>query len=346
MIWAFILSVIFVAGWTGATIQTGWAFMSLTLPFMIWRGPALPWPLQTLGLLAVTYAIASVSWADTPVFAIYGLWLHACVALAFIYGYKLTSLDATMRGFALGFSISSLLCIAQWLGWNPIVQFLDAKPAGLFFNPSLAGLGFGLIILWLMLRRQWLYIPALLPGLALNDTRSIWVGLAGTAWVWAVTKHRYMAFTAIPIAVALALYILNPSTNDSIRVQLWSVIYNQLTWLGHGPGIMIYALTKINGSFFRPEYAHNEYLNLIIQYGIGSVFAIVLALLPLTSKRSPEWYVYVTFLIVGIYSFALNSAPLAAIGAILAGHLSRDWSVACRDFCSSRPYLLPRHATT
>ena len=153
ILWAFILSVIYVSGWTGASIQTGWAWMSLTLPLMIWRGPALPWPLQALGLCAAAYALASLSWAPTPFFAIYNLWIEGCIALAFILGYKLNSLDGIMKGFALGFSVSSLLCVAQWLGWNPVLQFKASQPSGLFFNPSIAGLAFGAMILWLILRR-------------------------------------------------------------------------------------------------------------------------------------------------------------------------------------------------
>src|SRR5690606_36406954 len=96
-VWAFILSVIYVPGWTGAAIPTGWAFISLTVPWMIWRVPVLPRPLQVLGVATIIYVFASLLWAQNPTFAIYSLWLQACVALCFILGYKLPWLDTTLR---------------------------------------------------------------------------------------------------------------------------------------------------------------------------------------------------------------------------------------------------------
>ena len=327
MIWAFILSVIYVPGWIGAAIPTGWAFISLTVPVLIWRGPALPRPLQILGLSAIAFAFLSLAWAPLPTFAIYTLWLQFCLGLIYILGVKLPSLEAIRKGLALGLSVSSLLCIVQYLGWNPVLQYDPTQPSGLLFNPSIAGAAFGLAVLWLALHRNWRYIPALLPGLALNHTRTVWAMLAATALVWIARNVRYGWLGLCAAIAAVAWYLFHVSPHDSTRVQLWTVIYEHLYWFGHGPGILNYITVRLGDLMARPEYAHNEYLDFIAQYGIGAAPIFVLAAIPLLAWRNPDWYVYVAFLSLALFSYPLRSVPVAVIGLILAGHLSRDWAV-------------------
>lgn len=343
-LWAFILSVIYVPGWTGAAIPTGWAFLSASLPLMIWRGRPIPWPLQALIGIFLVYSILSLTWTINRDAGIYVLWMHTAILGAFIVGYKLESLDSAMRGFALGLGVSSLLCIAQWSGWRPVLSFDPLQPVGLLYNPSISGQAFAVIILWLALRQHWRYIPILVPGLWLNETRSWWVGLTLPALAYLLRRDWRWTLAVGACAIFIGWNLIDPGSRDQIRVALWRAFYDHLTIFGRGAGAIANIRIDYNGQLINPEYAHSVPLDLAFQYGVGVIPLFALAAIPLFTIQRPEWYVYLTLLSYAVFSFPLHVPILAAMLALLAGNLSSNWSIHGLDRSGWRFRVLPRYA--
>ena len=75
MLWLGLLtSTAFVPGWTGASVATGWAVLSITLPFFA-RGSAPAMPLAWAGLATLAYALVSLAWTPSLPDAGWMLWL-------------------------------------------------------------------------------------------------------------------------------------------------------------------------------------------------------------------------------------------------------------------------------
>jgi len=343
--WAFILSIIFIDGWTGSSIPTGWQFIALTVPWMIWRDPALPWPITALGMAFIVYALAAVRWSLNIDFAIHALWMQGAIAGCFILGYKLHNLDGALRGFLLGACVSSALAVAQWFGWNHILTYANDTYPGLYYNPVIASEVFAVLVIWLLAAGKPFHILPLTPGILLETSRSGIVAMALSGLAYLVLRDRRWLLALIPLAFLIAWYIAAPDGRDTLRLAIWSATLANLSPFGAGPGAMDSVLLPFHGSFISPEYAHNEFLDYAYQYGLGAAPFLVLALAPALATDRLEWPAYIAFLAAASYSFPLHSPPLAAMGALLAGHLCSHLGLA-RGLRLDRGYgILSRSAT-
>ena len=155
-----------------------------------------------------------------------------------------------------------------------------------------------------------------LPVMYLTESRSGWIGtvagLSVTAILIAWRKSRRafaIMLVAIPLVVALLaglLWTLSPMVRERVsgallshpdsavqdRIQMWKdtiAMIRDNPWLGHGPGtyVWVHAPYKEWDRQLLVNYAHNEYLHTIADYGFvgfgffaaGAVW-LVLRLLP------------------------------------------------------------------
>jgi|SRR5580704_444700 hypothetical protein len=325
---AFLIPIAYIPGITGAAIATGWSVLSCALPCVTWReGAKQSSPVFILlGMTFLLYACWSLSWVDNPVTGLSALWQLAILAGVFYAGTQLDNLRLVAIGLGLGFGISSLLCIAQLLGLDWVLEFVPCRPSGLVFNPIILGEGCALTILLLLPHRLWLLTVLLLPGLILSQSRAAWLALfVGLVLGWCRPSQSTLYSAACPLTWAA---LVQHDSADDFRWIVWRVLYHFLDFWGHGPGAIEAVLIHFKGQYYAPAYAHNEFLDLAYQYGVGSVFATFLLLLPTTMVRSNAWPCYVAFLICCLFSFPLHCPPLAFAGLLVAGHLSRDWSFA------------------
>ena len=138
MLWlALLVPVAYIPGITGASMATGWAVMSAGLPVATWKGGgklSSPIPIF-LGLLFCLYAFVSTQWVNNPETAVSTLWQYALMGLAFWAGTQREDLRPLAIGLAIGFGISSLLTLAQALGFDAIIEYIPCRPSGLMFQP-------------------------------------------------------------------------------------------------------------------------------------------------------------------------------------------------------------------
>lgn len=333
-LWAFVLSTIYVPGLTGAGIQTGWAFLSITLPFMIWGRVEVTLP-HLLLLAFCIYATASLLWAPNFYFGIFSLWQLACAAGAFVLGSQMRSLRPVALGLAFGLSVSSVIATMQYFELKPVESW-TVNPTGLFYNSWVLGGAACLTILLLYDCRLWWPMLLVAPALWLSYARS-----AMFATALPILFRLKYGWAIIPLAIGSILMIFYNSHYDDVRIAVWQGFLAHLTPRGAGVGA-VDSLTMFlgNGQPLSAEHAHNEFLDLAYHYGIFAAIPISVAL-ALASKPSRTW---MGFLLLASFGFPLHSPVTAFIGALCAGHLARDWRMARLDSVYSRPRLVYRGA--
>lgn len=324
---SFLIPIAYIPGITGAALATGWAVMSVGLPVVTWReGSKMASPVPLLcGLAFGLYVLNSFAWVDNPETGLSTVWQYALMAGAFYAGTQLLNLRKVTIGLALGFGISSLLAVGQLLGLDWIIEYIPCRPSGLMFNPIILGEGCALTILLCLSHRMWWLAGLLSPGLLLSQSRAAFLALAvGLVLGWCRPSQSALYSAACPLTFTA---LIAHDHADDFRWMVWRVLYHFLDFWGHGAGSIEAVIIKFNGTLYAPGYAHNEFLDLTYQYGVGAIPAILILLAPATRVQN-AWGCYMGFLICSLFSFPLHSPPLAFIGMVVAGHIARDWSFA------------------
>lgn len=326
---AFLVSVVYVPGYTGVSIATGWAMMSVALPIATWR-PIPATPFHIAGALFFAFAILSLRWAPDKDFGIFHLWQLACIGGAFVLGSQLKDTRPVVIGLALGVGVSSVICIVQTLGYDPVLRSYERRASGLLFNSVACGEFATFVLIWLLAKRMWWYVPLVLPAFLLPWSR----GAFAAAVLFACLRAGW--FGIVLALAVIGLFILDPQVvSNSVRIRLWWEALGYLSWFGNGVGAVESVFLSVGGRLYSPEYLHNEYLEFIFHYGLVAIVPIGIMLGLGLNRLREEWYPYVCFLFLALFSFPLHIAPMAFAVGICAGYLSRDWAVVW-DQCLDR----------
>jgi hypothetical protein len=331
-----LISVAFVPGLTGASIPTGWAAMSLTLPLATWRRVTMT-PIHWLGLVFLAYAFASVLWAPRRDDAINDLWHLTLFALAFILGSQLVDLRKFWIGMAIGVGISSAIALIQWW-WGSTWQILPTanwgKPPGLFFNDAVAGAVSAIVFVGCAYEYLIGWSLLCLPLLGLSQSRGAWLAVAATYFFtifrslisWR-ERVIYLAFWAIPVGIAITYY---HTGSDPIRLSIWQAMFQNLSWHGAGAGSSQTLFIFTSNQIFHIEHAHNDFLQLAYEFGIGCI-PLALALIPLLEHTEESaWPPFVCACIISLYFWTLESPVTAFLFGVVAGRCAGSLGLAWR----------------
>lgn len=347
------VSLCYIPGLTGAFIATQWPLLSAYFAVeiiwpLVWRffknapaprsGPvtAFHW----LGVLFVGYAAVRTLYA--PIFedSICGLWMLCIVAASFWLGSTLTSMRQLYAGLWIGGFVSSCVAVLQ-ANDNYVVPYDTATPAGLYVNSVSQGVILSLLVVALVSERMLWRAAMLVPGILLSGSRGAWLALA--VGLLATYTRRKSVFVAL-VGVAGALFVVHVVygsggavwASDKERLDIWYLAANNFTLWGYGPGSFFsWLLWREQGSFY-PEYAHNDALQLIFEYGAVAAIPIGIGCFVLTRERSAEWPVIVAFITAGCYSMPLAIPAAAFIGCVAAGRVVRDWALDGPDVYDGR----------
>lgn len=337
MLWlGLAISALYVPGVTGASVQTSWAVLSFSLPALaLWRAVNMTvchWAVVAWAVLACI----SIAWALNSYDAVWGAWGIILFALAFYIGDAI-DFRKLLIGFAIGANLSALFALLQASGIHLFMENNVATPSGFYFNSMYAGEIFALAILGAVIYRVWPLV--ILPSIALVLTHSHagWLALAiGLVSI----RIRSWTVIALILTACAAAFTFHFRPSDAERMQIWYATVSNMTLFGYGPGSML-SMYYITDSVKLPEYAHNDVLQLIFEYGVFSIIPIAALLMPAIAKQEKEWPLYVAFLVMGLVSFPLYSPITMVIGAVSAGRLSRVWSVLRYNFYRGGYAFLP-----
>lgn len=331
----------YVPGWTGAAIPTNWAVLSAALPLVLWfrsRSTVFHW---CAGLFVV-YVCVSCFWAPSSYDAVWALWQIAIIALAFWLGSACDDLRPLWCGLAAGMTVSSAVAVVQWLGYRPVLQTYDYP--GLFVSPMLQGQILALVATALLVRGLWRFLPGLIPGFVLSMpgvTHSDSRGTAAALFLGilaACTRSMLVVTAFLVIAAVYAIFHVNSA--DAERILIWRIALSNLTEFGNGAGSFIGIVYHLGPKTVHPEYVHNDYLQLVYEFGIGAALLLPLAWLAFRTG-SAEWPVLVVFATMAFYSFPLHTPVTAFIGAVAAGSVARRRAVVRNFFDYRRLVCLP-----
>lgn len=339
MFWlGLLLAISYVPGYTGASIPTQWAVLSIVLPTFLWlRSPI------TLGhklfALWIGYALISIGWSPNLYSAGWGGWLLFIWALAYHYGTLQDDLSNLWRGLAIGLSLSTAIALAQAFDYAPVELADPNRPAGLFYNSSLFGVLCGLVLVPILANRLWWYAPPLALGLILSGSRGGIVALA--VGLTAAYAGRLVALTLVVLAaLTLAFAPLDPA--DAQRLQIWGVVAKSLSLFGHGPGsfVDLFYVRETKLLLIQIGTAHNDPLQLAYEFGF--IALIPIALFGMALGRGPVDPTLCAFTTLALFYFPLYTPVTAFIGFAVAGHCLRSRAVDGVERDRSRSAILSR----
>lgn len=336
MFWlGLLLAVAYVPGYTGASVPTQWAVLSVILPLGLWRGTSTVG--HKLFLAFIAYALLGLAWSINLYTAVWGLWVVFIWALSYHWGTLCEDLRPFWRGLAVGLFVSVGVAFAQTLDLAP-VESSNSNPAGLFFNSALFGVILGLTLCGLLAHRLWWYMPPLALGIILSGSR-------GGIVIFAIgALARFGGLLAVGAAVVVGAVSLaafyDPA--DAQRLQIWGVTLRALSAVGNGPGsfLDVYYVNHATLSLIRPEFVHNDYLQLAYEYGPGALALAGILGMALRQSSHPDWPVLIAFCVAACFFFPLYTPVTAFIGCCVAGSCLRLRSVDGVQRSGSRPNLI------
>lgn len=343
MFWlGIVVSLCYVPGVTGAYIATQWPVLSVLLPFGLLRsGPFTVF--HAAGLAFLAYAVARLPFSPTPYASVFGLWLIVIMGLSVWLGTVVMNTRGLYAGLAAGASISSLLAVLQYFGWDAVMTATDARfqASGLYVNSVQQGVVLALIIVALFSERMWLWAVPLVPGIFLAHSRGAWLALA----VGALGCYVRRLWVFGIVAAMGAFYLLMPlSDSDALRMSIWHATWDNLTWFGWGPGVFYTLALPQNGTFsLYPEFVHNDALQLVFEYGLGAFLPFIIIGYALWRTDVKEWPVVLAFTAAGCYFMPLFLPITSFLALVAVGRILRVHGLAISYGSDRRQHVVPRN---
>lgn len=331
MFWlGLLIPVAYIPNFTGRDILTGWIVLSLALPFFFLQRIKLGIG-HYLGLAFLAYATLSLSWTEIKPQGIWDLWLYLCLAGCFCLG---ASRDprSLYLGCAIGVGVSTLLAIPQAFGWQGIFQLSQGLPAGLFVNRDMFGETAALVSIALICTRQYWPLVLTLPPILFTGCRSAQLAFFVVAIVWLWQRYRQLSIPVIAISIVGAVaWHHGWDGSEDLRLAMWRSTISGLTWFGRGPGSFFSLYPKFavytDTMFTRPESAHNDFLELVFEFGLGAIPLFALLIWGAIGNRL-ERYILLAFCIIAFFSFPIRIPAEGLVGMVALGSLCRDRPLA------------------
>ena len=145
------------------------------------------------------------------------------------------------------------------------------------------------------------------------------------------------------VAAAGTFYFFTPlSDSDALRMFIWRAAWDNLKWFGWGPGVFYTILLPQNGVYsLYPEYAHNDALQLVFEYGLGAMLLLPVFGYALWRTDAKEWPVVLAFVAAGCYSMPLFLPITAFLAFVAVGHILRMHGLARSYGGNSRQHVVP-----
>lgn len=336
-----LVPIAYVPNWTGQMILTGWVVLSCVLPFVLLRHTKMTLG-HWLGVIFLCYATLSLCWTLNTTQAVWDLWVIAVLAGCFMLG-AARDCRQLYLGLAFGIGINTLLLpIEHW--WpNLIFMTNPAIPAGLFVNYDMLGESALLVSLGLMSQRLWWPLVMTLPSVLFVESRSIMLALAVVSLFafWNAGDKRFVALCVIVGLCSGSIYTLYHINDGSVglRLAMYMDTIDGLTRWGHGPGsfFSLYPefASRTDTMFTRPESVHNDFLEMVFEFGVGAIPLLALVWLGLITA-GPQRYVLAAWCVIAMVSFPIRIPTEGLVGMVALGSMFRGWPVAWNNRAGCR----------
>jgi hypothetical protein len=327
---------------SGGTVPR-WAFLSLVCAVLLFRITIHPFlVLFTVFALVMAY-VGPVGYEATFVF-----WHFLLLAVLFCWAQG-ADLKRITIGAALAMAVNSVVVLIQaFTGWEGIPQLIPNS--GLFYNHNMGAEAAAMILVLTVAYRLWWLIPGLLPTLYFGSRAPVLaLGVAAGCALW-----RWSRFASLMATLTMLLLVVSMKgegghryifvSDDLIqRTGVWLDMLPRLTIWGHGLGSFLVEYPEFQrhtqALALRFENAHNDFLQVTYEMGLGGLILIAVFLARMTAApRSPAWYALIVFMVEACFGFPLYEPVSGALAACCAGVVF----VGCADLRSLKPAWRPR----
>lgn len=328
--YAFFIMIMFWWGVPDASVLPRWSLVALSPALILWMPPSHITLQHLLGLCAIGWAALSLHWSANAYDGVAFVLHMAFLCAVFGLGMRVDNMRPVYIGAGLGLWLSSVSIGFEWFGYHPIQPFV-MQNAGLFLNPNLLAEVTALVVVGVVIHKIWWLLPGLIPSLIMPGARGalVAVGLTGSIWLWRKSPKLTMAF-AVAGLIVLVLWSIDGGKAMSTNQRLLLTMDNLrcLTFWGFGAGsydtIFPYCAQSLDIMKYRPISAHNDYLQFLIELGIGAVLFFALPISCIWGAFKAERYVVIAFMVEALFGFPSYMPATAFMAALAMGHLCRD----------------------
>jgi hypothetical protein len=319
---------IYIPGIIGASISTGWLFLLIVAPILFCYCDKTQFG---FGFAFICYAVISIAWTEILNIAWFHLLQLIVLACIFYIGQNIKDdgLKIIFKGLSIGLGVSACLAIAQKFGFTQVYTLANST-AGLFINPNIYSEISAIILVSLIVLKLWWWIPVTLPGLFLVQSRSAFVALGFGLFILAWRYNKYLAIISIIVVGTTGSYFYWHRF-DLISVQerlnMWADTIQGFKFFGNGVGsyeaLFPYYASHINTELARPRYAHNDLLQVVFEFGIGSILLLMVLFNVFKTKR-PELIILFTVGVISLFTYPIHIPTSAFIAFLVAGFVTRN----------------------
>lgn len=220
--------------------------------------------------LLLCYVALSATWSPSPG-ALLVVAQSATLLAVFLVGASGVGARWDSLGLGLACVIQALFLVAQLDGANPTVADPPGTLAGLhLYRGTAAEFGVGALV-YLVTARRWIWVPAALVCAALPGSLGAALGALAALAAWLAPRVGRDVRAAV--ALGALFYLVAPLLawwtlpHLEVRREIWWATISGLTWFGRGAGSFAHY-------FPNAEHAHDDYLQLLFEYGVGALLAL------------------------------------------------------------------------
>lgn len=346
----FTLINIYIPGYIGASIPTGWLFLLIVIPFCIANVEVRLTTAHLTGFLFLLYAFVSLAW--TPILNLgFSYFIRVVIAATiFCLASGLKDVRWFIIGIVIGLIPSDILAFLQKFADIKPVYSINSDVAGLFINPNIYCEISAAIFLALLCYRLWFLIPLTIPAIAMVHSRGALVGLFAGSCIWLFKRNKDWFYIIVASSIIGGIYyykdhFVMSSVNE--RFDMWLDALSGFKAFGNGIGsfetMYPYYATHIDTAIARPRFLHNDLFNFIFELGLGATL-LIWFLTIIYKVRSNERFVLIGIGLMSAFSYSLNVSVIGFLWVLLAGFASHNLPNVRIVGDSLRPDLSKRFA--
>lgn len=324
-LFGFALMTAYWPGISGGATALRWALVLVPLMALWWLRVRVTLA-HGLGAAFVGWSLLTLAWSEVPTDGLDAAWKLIGIAGAFCFGSCIRDLRGFWTGAAIGLAVCGVIAALQLAG---LVKMPQAEfPAGLFVNRAFMAEAACLVFVALVASRRFVLAALTLPALLLPFARGALLGVAATAVAstWQRSRGAAVGLLLLVGLAAAASWQAHLGSADA-RLQVWRDSISATTVTGHSLGsfFAVYPTVQTSDAMGpRYRHAHNEPITLLFETGILGLALAIAFCASMIGPLNEHRLVLIAFGAIAMVGFPLANPATAIVGALVAGHVTRD----------------------
>lgn len=325
-LWAFAVATAYIPGIMSAAFSPRWIVIALGVPIManltLERIP----PAVRFALIAgMAWAAASLMVSPAPLAGGLELFFAIMLCGVMVVASQCEKIDQIIIGIGYGLVVSTIVCVFFLAGY-PLVNQASQNPAGLFYNSEILAELSAPVLVWMVIKRQWVLSTLIAFPLAMSSSKIALLGITAGLLYGFRFRSRLLSAAFVVCAVLafllmVAILCLDGGRVSSIgtRAVIWLATLMSATPLGNGLG-------WFEAAHPAQQFAHSEIIQGVAELGVGVIFFAFIPGYILWKNRgsNADRAAFIVICIEGAISFPLHIPATAFLAAVLTGFLARD----------------------